>query len=299
MIENNHSTPQVPQRVVVLGASGFVGKDLCRQLKNADIPVLPLASAEIDLTQPQCVDQLRQMVEEEDAVVFASALTPDRGKDRAAMMKNVLMGHHFSQFLEQTPLAHLVHISSDAVYSDEEELIDETCCCNPSGLYGLGHLVRERMVQEAASKLGVATTILRLCAVYGPGDTHNSYGPNRFWRTAKNDRRIVLFGEGEEKRDHVFVRDVSRIISFCQNLRTEGVLNIATGTAVSFGEVAKQIAGLADTPVEIECLERKNPITHKHYDIAAVIKAFPTFRFTALEEGLATYFSDSSQGSHG
>jgi nucleoside-diphosphate-sugar epimerase len=37
------------------------------------------------------------------------------------------------------------------------------------------------------------------------GDPHNGYGPNRFRRLAAGGEEIVLFGEGEERRDHVQV----------------------------------------------------------------------------------------------
>jgi nucleoside-diphosphate-sugar epimerase len=42
------------------------------------------------------------------------------------------------------------------------------------------------------------------------GDPHNGYGPNRFRRLAAAGQEIVLFGGGEERRDHVLVDDVAR-----------------------------------------------------------------------------------------
>ena len=49
----------------------------------------------------------------------------------------------------------------------------------------------------------VEVTRLRLSSLCGPGDTHNSAGPNLFMRTAVADGRIKLFGECEEQWDHV------------------------------------------------------------------------------------------------
>ena len=52
--------------------------------------------------------------------------------------------------------------------------------------------------------------ILRPTLIYGAGDPHNGYGPNRFRRLAATGKPIILFGEGEERRDHVTHRRCGR-----------------------------------------------------------------------------------------
>jgi len=128
--------------------------------------------------------------------------------------------------------------------------------------------------------------IVRPCAIYGAKDTHNSYGPNRFLRTALAERTITLFGEGEEKRDHVSIRDLTRLILLGLGQQSEGVLNVASGTATSFMDVAQTIAGLMADAIKIDCKPRATPITHRHFDTTATMKAFPSFRYTPLAEGL-------------
>jgi nucleoside-diphosphate-sugar epimerase len=271
----------------VLGASGFIGKYLIRHLAEQDVETVGVASKDIDLCRPESVGQLQELIRPDDAVVFASALTPDRGRNRATMLKNIAMGDHVCQALEKSACAQLVYISTDAVYRDGEHPIREDSCCNPSSLYGLGHLAREEMVKEVAGRVGIRLAILRPCAVYGPGDTHNSYGPNRFLRTAISDGKIVLFGQGEEKRHHIFIQDLSHFITLCLTYRSEGVINIAPDTAFSFFEIAQIISNLFESRAEIEYLPRQAPITHKHFDITAALKAFPSFRYTTLQTGLS------------
>ena len=64
------------------------------------------------------------------------------------------------------------------------------------------HLVREVMLRSA---LTAPLAILRPTLLYGAADPHNGYGPNRFRRLAAAGQDIVLFGEGEEQRDHVLI----------------------------------------------------------------------------------------------
>jgi UDP-glucose 4-epimerase len=219
-------------------------------------------------------------------LVFVSALTPDKGRDIATLMRNLRMGENVSASLKDSGCSHIIYISSDAVYDDGAELITETTGANPSSFHGVMHLTRERMLAYTAGDAGLPLLILRPSLLYGPDDTHNGYGPNRFLSTAKNDGVITLFGNGEEKRDHVYIADLARLIGLSLMSRTEGVLNVATGVSVSFFDVAQTIAGLGEKKVEIECLPRAMPVTHRHFDTADGIKAFSSFQYTPVQSGI-------------
>lgn len=287
MIEHHLMTPVPSSRVVVVGASGFVGKNLVGHLTDLGIATVPLSSAEIDLCEPESVAALHQIVGKDDALVIVSAITPDKGKDIRTLMKNLKMGEHVSTFLEQSVCSHVVYLSSDAVYEDGANPVRETSCCSPSSFHGLMHLARERMLAHALGKSEVPLLCLRPCALYGVDDTHNSYGPNRFLRTARLERKITLFGNGEEKRDHLYIDDFARLIGLCLMQRSEGILNVATGRSISFFDLAQMVNGLCENEVQIECLPRGMPITHRHFDIALTLKAFPSFQYTPLRTGLS------------
>ena len=96
-----------------------------------------------------------------------------------------------------------------------------------------------------------------------------------------------MFGEGEEQRDHVFIDDVAQLTVLVLAHRSRGALNIATGTSTSFREIAHNVVALAGSKSEIRGTPRQNPITHRHFDIADCLKAFPQFHYTPLKEGLA------------
>jgi UDP-glucose 4-epimerase len=285
MIKHHHSQPQSPGRVVVLGARGFLGSTLVRRLNNA----VPLGSAEVNLLEPASVDKLRSIVHDGDALVFASALTPDKGKDTRTTMKNLMMGDHVAAVVEAVKFAHVIYISSDAVYEDDANPVRESSGASPTTLYGLMHLMRERMILVAAQKSAAPVMVLRPCAMYGTGDTHNSYGPNRFLRTALKDRQISLFGQGEEQRDHLHVQDCAHLIDLCLQHRSAGTLNVATGQAVSFMDVARMVADTVGGDVQIKGQPRSGPVTHRHFEITETIKAFPSFRFTPLRVGLTEF----------
>ena len=286
MICHLQSTPVNPSRVVILGASGFVGSDLLAYLREQRIVVVGYSSHELDLLKPQSVEQLRQAVLPDDVLVFASTITPDKGKDVRTLIKNLTMGEHVAAILEQAACRQVVYISSDAVYDDVANPVRVDSPCNPSSFHGVMHLARERMLAQAVQKSKTPLLCIRSTLLYGANDTHNGYGPNRFVRTALKDRLIKLFGEGEEKRDHLHIRDLSKLIGQCLAHRSTGILNAATGHSSSFRDIAECV--MKERPgTRLECQPRATSITHRHFDTAAILRTFPTMRFTALHEGLA------------
>ena len=78
----------------------------------------------------------------------------------------------------------------------------------PSTMHGMMHAARELIFR---TDIAAPFAVLRPTLIYGAGDPHSGYGPNRFRRQAAKGEPILIFGEGEEKRDHVAVEDVARL----------------------------------------------------------------------------------------
>jgi UDP-glucose 4-epimerase len=286
MLSHLSSEDAVPRRVVVLGSRGFLGSELAASLQAEGIPCRSVPRSEIDLCDAGAADRLRQVLEPDDALVVAAALTPEKGRDVGTLMKNLRMAECLVQALMDKPCAQLVYISSDAVYDGGETLISEERAPSPVDLYALMHIGRERMLGHASQARNVPFCVVRPVAIFGAGDTHNSYGPNRFMRAALKERRIQIFGGGEETRDHVYIADVVALIGMVLRRRSSGVIKAASGRAVSFGELAERIRKLVGPDVVIESLPRSGAVTHRHFDTTTLIKSFPQLRQTSLEEGL-------------
>jgi nucleoside-diphosphate-sugar epimerase len=283
MLNHLNSEPKSPARVVVLGARGFIGHTLVAALQKSGIATLPISSVDLDLTADGASDRLAAMLQPHDSVVMLAALTPDKGRGLTPFLRNVHMAASLCESLGKVAPAQIVYFSSDSVYPLATALISETSLAEPDDLYGMMHLSREMMI-KSATKVPVA--VLRTTLVYGAEDTHNSYGPNRLRRMAHKDGKIALFGEGEEMRDHLLVDDVAALTMLVLCHRSRGTLNLATGRSISYAELAKKIAALFDKPIEIVGAERQSPIVHRHFDVTAIHRAFPTFTFTPLDKGL-------------
>jgi nucleoside-diphosphate-sugar epimerase len=281
MLEHERLQAHAPERVVVIGAGGFVGGTINRRLGTDGVPTLALGRPELDLLAPDAVTRLRAVLRPTDSVVLVSAVAPVRTVPMVA--PNVRMVDAVCATLADAPVAHVVYVSSDAVYADDVNPVTEESCCQPGSLHGATHALREVMLR---SSVRAPLAILRPTLLYGAGDPHNGYGPNRFRRQAARGEPITLFGGGEEMRDHVLVDDVGHLAALVLRHQSRGVLNVATGVSTSFHRVAELVSALAPTRVAVLTSARQTPITHRHFDVTACLKAFPEFRYTPLAEGL-------------
>lgn len=272
-------------RIVILGSSGFIGRHLASALAARAQTSLCLSSRELDLRYPDSQRVLCELLDGNDVVIFLSAFTPERGRDLNVFFDNLNMARHVAAALLQKGCAHLIYLSSDSVYGSESAQIDESTVCRPDSLYGLAHSTREQMLELSLAGKRFPRLYLRPCAVYGFGDTHSSYGPNRFLRSALRDRKIELFGGGEDERHHLYIQDLIQAILMASDRGVGGVLNVAGGSATSFATIAESVARLCG-PCQIISSERREPLRHKHIDGALIKELLPDWKVRSLEEGL-------------
>src|SRR2546423_4210589 len=283
MLEHLNPTPQKPSRVVVLGAYGFVGGTCARRLGTRGIAVLPRDKNDIDVTASGAAEQLQTRLAPDDAILVVSARAPC--KDTGMMVDNIRIMHAVCTALERSSVNHVVYFSSDAVYSDAPVPLTEESRTEPGSIHGTMHLARELML-KAIVKAPLA--VVRSTLIYGEGDPHNGYGPNRFRRLAAAGQEIVLFGEGEERRDHVLVDDVAEIVCRVIEHRCRGTLNIATGEVFSFRDIAERAAAMARPVVAVRGAQRQGEMTDgglRPVGNGTIRRAFAEFRFTEDRRG--------------
>ena len=286
MLAHLLTAPETPTRAVVLGAAGFVGAASVRHLKAAGVETLPLGRAEIDLVSPGAAAALRNRLRPGDTLIFVSARAPCRNPEM--LVENVRMAEAVCTAIHGADIGHLLYVSSDAVYKDSAEPISESSCAEPGSPHGAMHLAREVLLR---SEFAGPLAILRPTLAYGLDDPHDGYGPNRFRRLASSGKAIVLFGDGEELRDHIYIEDVAALLCQLVLRRSAGVLNAVSGDVASFREIAEFTASQFTKRVSISSSPRTGPIPHNGYrcfDASAIRRAVPGLRMTPWREGIAS-----------
>ncbi len=274
------------KRILILGSSGIISKNLQKILREKKKKFVVYGKKDINLIDKKSIRILRKKVKTNDIIVFISAEAP--AKNFKMFRNNIEMCENFCEARIDKKISNIIYISSDAVYSDSFKKLNENSDTSSSSIHGMMHLTRELILKIYFKKL----CIIRPTLVYGPGDTHKGYGPNMFLDLSKKNKNIVLFGKGEELRDHVYIDDLIRILYECIINNKRGVFNIASGKINSFKKIAETIVYLSKSKSKIFTTKRVGLMPHNGYrpfDVSCIKKNFEKVKLTNIKDGIIKY----------
>ena len=265
--------------------------------KGSEIEVEGLSSSDIDLREKKSPEKLAKHLNEE-TILLDLARERNNQNNIEGFHQNLLIDMNIARCLEMRPIKKCLYLSSVSVYGEETtnmEIVESTSI-NPSALYGVGKYVGEKVMRSSANKAGFPLLILRSCKVYGPGNPDTlSYGPDKFINTIKEDNKLFLFGEGEEKRDYLFIDDLISIIKQLTFSETRGVLNLVSGNSYSFKEIASLLRKITKRDFSEINLDRKNKMVHQGFTIDKLVSACAGMSFTDLQKGLQSTWNFAEQ----
>ena len=184
----------------------------------------------------------------------------------------------------------VIYASSCAVYGDTPTLPQgEDMLPSPQSPYAVNKLAGEYYCQVFSQTYGLATVCLRYFNVYGPrqdpGSQYAAVIP-RFIRGALEGGSLTIFGEGEQTRDFIFVKDVVEANILAAEGTANGVFNIGGGQGITINELANLVLDITGSKVAPSYQEpRPGDIRHSLADITKA-KTFGYEPKYSLEEGL-------------
>jgi UDP-glucose 4-epimerase len=169
----------------------------------------------------------------------------------------------------------IIIASSAAVYGDSPEIPKkENMLPAPKSLYAISKLDCEYLAKLFYEEYGLRTTTLRYFNVYGPRqDPTSPYAaaiPIFIRQALKNDN-IVIFGDGSQTRDFIYVKDVVQANELVMSKGDGKILNVANASVISIIELARQIIELMGSSSKIVFKEpRTGDIRHSFADISDI-----------------------------
>jgi UDP-glucose 4-epimerase len=164
---------------------------------------------------------------------------------------------HVLEYARAHGVRKVVLASSAAVYGDVAEMpVDEGATCRPVSPYGIDKLASEHALDYYAAVHGVPATSLRFFNVYGPRqDPSSPYSGviSIFTDRARAGTPLVIFGDGQQTRDFVYVGDVVRaLIAALGDGADRTVANVGTGREITVLELARTVVELCGNRSRIE-----------------------------------------------
>ncbi len=298
-------------KALVTGGAGFIGSNIVRLLldEGHGITVLDNLSSgyRCNLDPFPQVDFVEGDVRDGDVVLRAAAgvevvfhLAASVGNTRSIEHPiedseiNVLGTLRILEAARRGDVRKVVFSSSAGIFGELKTLpIREDHPTEPDSPYGASKLAAEKLCLAYAKLYPLACVCLRYFNVYGPNQRYDAYGNviPIFAHRLLHGRPLTIFGDGEQTRDFVNVRDVARAnykAALAQGV--SGAFNIASGTRITINRLAEMMCEAGGIQAAIEHgPPRKGDVRHSLADISAAREAFGYEPTVALEEGLAEY----------
>jgi UDP-glucose 4-epimerase len=291
--------------VLITGGGGFIGKHLVSALLRDGFEVAALDK----VPRPKTFPSSKKLAYYQDdvnrtnspwrskpgtTIVHLAANTSVQDSVRRPLLTvraNLETTCRMLEFARKIDSERFVFASTAAIYGDKKASCRETDTPAPGSPYAASKLASEYYCKVYASLYGIPTVVLRYFNVYGPGQSDRYAGViTRFVREALRGKPPVIFGDGRQTRDFVFIKDVIRstIASMTQRVPGGTVLNIATGRATSILSLARQVLQFFDSKnlQPIHAPSRAGEVRHSQANISAApmkIRFRPKYQ---LSEGL-------------
>jgi UDP-glucose 4-epimerase len=196
----------------------------------------------------------------------------------------------------QADVSRVVFASSAAVYGTPETVpTPEEASTQPLSPYGASKLQAEQLCRTIAEDQGIEAPQLRLFNIFGPRQsTENEAGVvSIFMDRARRGLPLIIFGDGYQTRDFIYIKDVIQAIMRVITLETvpSVPINIGTGIPVSVRELAEAVQQLIPSCSDEILFEPPRPGDIYH-SVAQITRMQHLLHFTptySVFDGLRDY----------
>jgi len=307
-------------KVLVTGGAGFIGSHVVDRLvlDGHEVVVLDDLSSgslkniehhldepgfrfvEGDIRQARTVEKALEGV---DAVIHEAAIAsvPLSMKNPALTNEvNVLGTLNLLKASLEVGVKRFVYASSSAVYGAPSKLpISEDAPLKPISPYGESKMAAERHCQTFYEAYGLETVRLRYFNVYGPRQAASEYAGvmPKFLERIRRDQPPVIFWDGEQTRDFVYIGDVveATLLALDREGAAGEVFNIGTGEATTIKKLCEIFLKLTGKthlkPIYMDA--KPGDIRHSQADITKAMKLLGYKPKVSLEQGVRGFMNQA------
>lgn len=300
-------------KALVTGGAGFIGSNIVKLLieqghtvavldnllsgyrENLDsLPQVTFVDG--DIRDPDCV---AEAVDGAEVIFHLAASVGNKRSIEHPLEDTEINALGTLQILEAARhhgVRKVVISSSAGIFGELKTLpIREDHPIEPISPYGVSKLAAEKLGLAYSYLYDLDVVALRYFNVYGVNQRYDAYGnviPIFAWRILRGDP-ITIFGDGEQTRDFVNVRDVAQAnYKAAMAKGVSGAFNLGSATTVTINHLAEMMFEAAGLPPQIEYgPPRPGDVRDSLADVSAASTAFGYEPAVGLLEGLAEYLN--------
>lgn len=292
--------------VAIIGSNGFIGSHLTTRLSQIPDVNLSLFGrglkslfddqypySQLDLSNQEQINTLFSNI---DVVYYlASATIPASSWENPSieLEKNLLPFITFTECISKLKVKKIIFVSSaGTIYGPSTEKVTEDSDKKPFSPYGIIKLTIEHFLNYFKAKYNLNYDIYRVSNVYGEGqNTSKGLGIiNTFIENILNKHQIQIFGNGENTRNYVYVKDVAELLSYSlkMDMAKSDIFNISSNDTISINNlvgILKEVVN-EDFNVLYENM-RQSDNSAIDLDNTKILKSMPSFKFTSIQDGIS------------
>ena len=293
-------------KVVVTGGAGFIGSHLVGELIKQGYSVVIVDNLSTGKMEnlSNCgiffpytitdIKMLKLVFEGADIVLHLAATSnlPMSIDPISTFKINVTGTLNVLEVARLLGVKRVIFVSSSSVYGDTVGIQNEVDPTLPVSLYGWSKLIGEQCCQMYNELYSLSTVCLRYFNVFGERDPIilGRVIP-RFIDYAKNNKPLLIYGNGEQTRDFIFIDDVVKATILLMKSDVVGIFNVGSGIGTSINRLAELVIKLTGSKSIINHL---NPREGDPKHTLANINKIKRLGFTpswSVEDGLRRMIS--------
>jgi UDP-glucose 4-epimerase len=303
------------RRILITGGAGFVGSNLVGRLadRNKILVLDNMHTGVVTNIDPHMekielmeldVEDISQVDFEPDVIFHLGmySSTPMYKENRNLVHKVVDGTVQVLEFAKRHK-ANLVLASSSSIYNGHPVPQSEDMVPMVTDFYTEARLYAERLTELYTRIFGLKATCLRFFSVYGPGERSKGRYANlvsQFMWDLAEGRHPVVYGDGSQTRDFIYVGDVVDACVLAAESGKSGVFNVGTGTSYSINEMLKKVmahVGKHLEPVHVD-IPVSNYVMHTQADPRKAKEELGFSAKNTLDDGLRLMLGKADRESH-
>ena len=274
-------------RIVLTGASGFLGRKMTERLLSLGLDVVPVARSPLSYDFAHCVTNYANTPPGDILVHLAG--DPIRSVSSEYQEEYIRNAIDLSQSLFRKQYRHIVFASSSAVYGDVSRKIHRSDASSyATNAYSMAKLGIEKVF------LRQSCSVARLSNLYGPGMSEHNVMSAILKQIRANQN--VRVRDRSPIRDFLWCDDAVDALVRMIIQKPHGIFNIASGKSVSIGELVDTALGVAGIEIPEAPKSESNPSTYSavYLDVEPAKRCFGWSAKIGLEQGINILLDDGA-----